>query len=195
MNSAHPNPLVAAYLGRLERAASALPSERRDELVGEIRAHIDEALRDADATDEATVRNILDRLGPPREIALAAVGPVAESPRPRGKLELAALLVLALGGIVPVVGWGIGAVLVLASGAWSAREKGIGLALGLLGALAVFALVVMIPANGGGLGSMEIFVLFGWGVVAGWVSAAYLAVRLRHPPGVMASGLPMASGF
>jgi uncharacterized membrane protein len=179
MTTAHHDQIVASYLHRLEIAAQALPRERRMELVSEIRAHIDEALNEAGATDEVTVRNVLERLGSPEQIVAEAVG---TRPRPmssRGPHELAALIALALGGILPVIGWAFGVVLVVASPAWSARDKGTGLALGLVASLMVPALVIATPA-GGGLGPIEIFLLFGLGIVAGPLSAAYLAHRLRH---------------
>jgi uncharacterized membrane protein len=83
--------LVDEYLGRLETAARGLPTDRRAELVAEVREHIEMALADAGSSDEATVRNVLERLGPPDEIVAeaaptpeagtgpdAATGPVGE---------------------------------------------------------------------------------------------------------------------
>ena len=66
------DPLADDYLRRLDAAASALPAHRREELVSEIRDHLQEALRRAPASDETAVRNMLERLGPPEEIAAAA---------------------------------------------------------------------------------------------------------------------------
>ena len=71
----HTDPLVDDYLRRLDAAASALPAHRRDELVCEIRDHLQEALRQTPAGDKAAVRNVLERLGPPEEIAAAATDP------------------------------------------------------------------------------------------------------------------------
>lgn len=68
----HTDPLADDYLRRLDAAASALPAHRRDELITEIREHPQEALRQAPASDEAAVRNMLERLGPPEEIVAAA---------------------------------------------------------------------------------------------------------------------------
>jgi hypothetical protein len=66
------DPLADDYLRRLDAAASALPAHRRQELVSEIRDHLQEGLRQAPAGDETAVRNMLERLGPPEEIAAAA---------------------------------------------------------------------------------------------------------------------------
>jgi hypothetical protein len=65
--------LVADYLRRLTSAASALPADRRTELIEEIRAHIAEARGARGRT--ATVPDILERLGDPAQIVQAAVDP------------------------------------------------------------------------------------------------------------------------
>ncbi len=69
MTEHHPRKLVAGYLQRLESASAGLARGRRTELVAEIRGHIDDALLEAGAADEVTIRNVLERLGPPEEIA------------------------------------------------------------------------------------------------------------------------------
>jgi hypothetical protein len=71
------DPLADDYLRRLDAAASALPAHRRQELVSEIRGHLQEGLRQAPASDETAVRNLLERLGPPEEIVSAATDPAA----------------------------------------------------------------------------------------------------------------------
>jgi len=70
------DPLVEDYLRHLEAVAAVLPEYRRAELLAEIRAHLDEALRQVPAGDEAAVRSMLDRLGSPEEIVAAAAEPV-----------------------------------------------------------------------------------------------------------------------
>ena len=65
--------LVADYLRRLTSAASALPADRRTELIEEITAHIAEARA---AQGWATiVPDILERLGDPAQIVQAAAEP------------------------------------------------------------------------------------------------------------------------
>jgi len=103
--NAHTDPLVDDYLRRLDAAASALPTHRRDELISEIRDHLQEALRQSATSDEVAVRNLLERLGTPEEIVAAAsdstsaqlVAPVRET----NGFAVASLLlgVLWLGGI------------------------------------------------------------------------------------------------
>jgi hypothetical protein len=69
------NPLVDEYLRRLDAEASTLPPHRREELLFEIRDHIQEALRQTPTTDEVAVSNLLERRGPPEEIVSAAGDP------------------------------------------------------------------------------------------------------------------------
>lgn len=64
--------LVQSYLARLETAAVRLPTDRREELLEEIREHIDGARAAGAAADEAAVRTLLDRLGDPEEIVASA---------------------------------------------------------------------------------------------------------------------------
>lgn len=198
----HQNRLVADYLRRLDRAADSLPRPRRTELVDEIREHIDDALLEARATDETAVRNVLERLGPPDEI-VAAAGPAR---RESGKLELAAMIALA----IPFLGWLVGIVLVAASRVWRGREKVVAiglvlvptvmLALGLTaegsGSSGSVPIEVSPPAtvpteslppgalaeesgDDGGLGPIELVVVLGT-LLAGPLAAVYLGSRLRR---------------
>jgi uncharacterized membrane protein len=133
----HTDPLVDDYLRRLDAAASALPAYRRDELVSEIRDHLQEALSQTPASDKAAVHNALERLGPPEEIAAAAAD--ADAP-PTGDLVAAFSQVngMAIASLLSAVLWlaGIGAVLALVFGyraRWeiknsAGRQTGSGLA-------------------------------------------------------------------
>lgn len=116
----HTDPLVEDYLRRLDAAASALPAHQRNELVSEIRDHLREALRQTPAGDEAAVRNVLERLGPPEEIAAAA------DPPPPGQPVAAVSQVngLAIASVLAAVLWfaGLGAVLALVFG-YRARSQ------------------------------------------------------------------------
>lgn len=68
--------LVADYIGRLRSAASTLPTDRRDELVEDITAHIEEARAagTAGGGPPAHMRNVLERLGRPEDIVRAIPG-------------------------------------------------------------------------------------------------------------------------
>ncbi len=133
--------LVRDYLGRLEAAAWPLAVDRRAELIGEVREHIDAALREAGRRDEVTVRNVLERLGRPEEIVAAEAEP-GEAPStwvaPQrggtvmassawGATEIIALVLLTVGALfLPFVGPILGLVFVWASTRWTTREKLIG---------------------------------------------------------------------
>ena len=164
----HADPQVDDYLRRLDAAASALPAHRRDELTSEIRDHLQEALRQTPASDETAVRNVLERLGPPEEIAAAADStPSDQLVAPFRETNGSAIVAVVLGVL-----WfaGIGSVLALVFGYRGRREiknsagtqKGSGLAtaaiiLGWIG-IAILAIVVVGGAltivvdagNGGG---------------------------------------------
>jgi hypothetical protein len=117
---------VDTYLRELDRELRDLPPARRRELLEEIRDHIDSALEDP-AAGEADVRNVLDRLGDPAEIA-AEARERFEIRRPKAGLrEKLALILLPLGGFLWLVGWVVGALLLLSSDVWTRRERLIGL--------------------------------------------------------------------
>jgi hypothetical protein len=181
MTTMRRDPLVDDYLRRLEAAVARLPRARRAELVEEIEAHIDSALRETGSADTAAVRDVLERLGPPEEIA-AAAGPPARA-AVRGRLESAALFVLGLSFLLPGLGYLIGAGLVVGSGAWDGREKLVGLLIPpavLFGGGLVLALGAASGDSAAGLGPLEIAVVLA-NVLSGPLGAAYLSRRLARP--------------
>ena len=186
--------IVDDYLHRLDKAATALPPERRSELLTEIRAHIDEDLRAAGVTNEVAVRNVLERLGSPDEIVSAAadvpVTAVNPTDRPvlRNRLAVAGLIALALGpfvmgmvqlpGIVLVLA---GLILVSGSPAWSARDKRVGLLLLPLIPPTLLLIWSVITALMGEppteVEGVPVVLLMGWSLLG----APYLGWRLAHP--------------
>jgi hypothetical protein len=113
------DPLVEDYLRHLEAVASGLPEYRREELLAEIRAHLDEALRQVPAGDETAVRSVLDRLGSPEEIAAAA------DPMPAGQFAyVPPANGLAIASLLFGIFWfgGIGSVAALVLGYRARRE-------------------------------------------------------------------------
>ncbi|MFC5183840.1 HAAS signaling domain-containing protein [Actinomadura harenae] len=128
--------LIEDYLGRLESAASTLPSAQRAELLTEIRTHIEITLSHEEGRGEAAVRTVLDRLGTPEDIAReAGTDLTVESPpqatatgrRRVGAFDLVTVILLLVGGIVlPGLGWVIAVVLLWASARWTTRDKLIG---------------------------------------------------------------------
>jgi Domain of unknown function (DUF4190) len=119
--NAHTDPLVDDYLRRLDAAAAALPTHRRDELISEIRDHLQEALRRSPTSDEVAVRNLLERLGPPEEIVNAASDSTAPDQlvAPYRETNGSAIVSVLLG-----VFWlaGIGSLLALVFGYRARRE-------------------------------------------------------------------------
>jgi Domain of unknown function (DUF4190) len=151
------DPLVDDYLRRLDAAASRLPADQREELVSEIRDHLQEALRQTPAGDQAAVRNALERLGSPEEIAAAA------DPAPGQPAGGASQInILAIASVLASVLWfaGLGAVLALVFGYRArgqikdsaGRQSGSGLAtagivLGWIGIAVVVTLVILIALH------------------------------------------------
>jgi hypothetical protein len=126
--------LVSDYLYRLSAAASSLPPTRREELVAEVREHIDVATRAERAAGnagEAGVRNVLDRLGSPEDIAREAieqepgVQPPAQPPPPQNTnvRDIATVLLLMFGGFLIGIGWVVGVALLWTSTRWRTRDK------------------------------------------------------------------------
>ncbi|MEV7414781.1 hypothetical protein [Streptomyces sp. NPDC089919] len=161
---------VAQYLTAVEREASTLPADRRQELLADLSEHIEVTRAERPA---ATVAEILAELGDPRAIAATALaeaggpapaGPAvpgaAAAPVRRGKVHpLVPLLMLGLslpfvmvfsdqpGPVFGVLFRLAGAVLLCTSVHWSAVQKTTGVLL-----TTVLPIVVMATVNlsGGG---------------------------------------------
>lgn len=155
------HPLVQDYLARLDRAAAGLPPEIRAELIGDLSAHLDSAL--TPTSTDADVRNALQELGAPEDVASAAydglgggtpasppppppyAGPVPAAPMtgippagPWGPVEIIAVVGLTAGTfLVPFVGPVVGLVMAWVSERWTKREKVVATVLCLLPVLAL----------------------------------------------------------
>ena len=107
--STTPDKLVERYLKHLEVELDDLPRDRRREIVDEIAGHIAEARAGLEHETEADVRNILEGLGDPADIAEEArerfeVQPAARFATYRpGWMEIGALVLLLVGGDRPSV--------------------------------------------------------------------------------------------
>ncbi|GAA0256310.1 hypothetical protein GCM10010492_66530 [Saccharothrix mutabilis subsp. mutabilis] len=146
------HPLVAAYLDRLARRAAKLGPVRRDELLQEIRAHLDAST----STDpsEAEVEDVLHRLGAPEEIVDAELVDVPSAAKPPWRRafsslrppDLIGLGLLLLGGLLlPPVGYLLGAAMVGLSRRWTPTAR---LVLAALPAVAVAGVVIVLLARG-----------------------------------------------
>lgn len=134
MTAPHADQLIDGYLARIAAAAADFPAGARNELLDDMRSHIAEArTREPEETD-ASILNILDRLGEPstvvadgRERLGLRTQPVA---RP-GLIEVGALALL-------ILFWPIGVVLLWLSSLWNTRDKIIGSVFTLGGYLTIF---------------------------------------------------------
>lgn len=124
--------LVDAYLNDLAAEAAALPAGRRDELLADMRAHIAEA-RAAGATSEDEVRQVLQRLGQPRDIVAAATEGLVlvEVPPKLRPSDMVALALVFLGPYlpsiwVPMIAYVIGIGMLWSSNRWTVAWKLLG---------------------------------------------------------------------
>jgi hypothetical protein len=124
MNTSTLHPLAVAYLQQVSREGRDLPADRLVELRSDLEEHLSVAIP-ADASEE-DAREVLSRLGDPREIIRAERPEVIVSAERRGTREWAAILLLLFGFIAAGVGWVVGVVLLWRSRAWTTRDKLIG---------------------------------------------------------------------
>jgi len=202
--------LINEYLDRLEEELADFPSTRRRELVQEISAHIAEARASLENEDEASIRNLLDRMGDAADIAAEAAGPppaeasrrpeaIVQEPR-AGAIEIGALVLLLIGGLVlPVIGWIVGVVLLWVSSAWTVPQKLLGtlvvpgglalpIGLGVLATSSATCVQVPLPAtpnamacsSGGSGGQAMGSILVILLAVASVATVAYLARRMNR---------------
>lgn len=116
--------IVRGYLRDLRLELQALPRGRREELLSEIRQHIEESL--GESPTRADVRNVLEDLGDPSEIASEEFGGRGRIAR-RPWVEIVTIPLLLIGGVVvPVVGWIVGLVLLWTSRFWTLGERLVG---------------------------------------------------------------------
>jgi len=114
--------LVHDYLGRLKSGLAGVPRAGRREVLDEITAHIADASAELPDDDELGMRNVLERLGEPSEIAAEARERFGVRRVQATWREVGALILLPWPGF----GWLAGAILLWISDAWSGRDKVIG---------------------------------------------------------------------
>jgi hypothetical protein len=183
MTAVHASQIIDGYLRRLDPEMSSLPPGRRKELHGQIAEHIDQARSELSDETDADLLTILDRLGEPDEIVAAAHTTLALPAGNPGPLEIVALVLIGVGGVVfPVlpVPWILGTVLVWRSRSWTQRQKYFGAYLPLVTGLAVLAITVLVS---GLFGRHVVFEASALGLVVANLllplgTAIYLGTRL-----------------
>lgn len=182
MTAPHADQLIDGYLARLRAAAADLPHGFRDELIEDMRTHIAEARsrETADETD-ATILNILDRLGEPSVVVADArerLGIDVQPPARPGLTEFGAIVLL------PIL-WPIGVILLWSSRAWRTRDKVIASLLS-PGGYVGFALLGVIAHRAGAVIQWSGAMPIGFNHVYAFLipllllfAPAYLFIRLR----------------
>jgi uncharacterized membrane protein len=133
--------LVEDYLKSLKGELRGLPSTRRGEILEEVNVHIAEAR--AGLTTEVEIRTMLERLGPPEEIAAEAKQRFGIVQRPGAPiLEIATIVLL----LVPVAGWVLSSVLVWFSTIWTKSDKIVG-TIGALAFIPIGAISFAVPSG------------------------------------------------
>lgn len=122
MTAQHEQQLADRYMTDLEEALSPIDSQRREELLADVRAHLAESIAEGDE-----VEDVLRRLGDPLLVAHAAIEEHGPARGPEPWLPALTITALLVGGlVVPVVGWLAGVALLWSSGRWTFREKLLG---------------------------------------------------------------------
>ena len=171
--------IVDGYLVRIAVAARDLPAEQVEELLTEIREHIDAALAssgDIDATAAAG--------------AAPGAPPAAVSPARGvglGPQEIAAVLLLLVGGFIVGVGWIVGVVLLWTSDRWSTGVKLLGTLVWPFGIAGVYVLFPWAISAGAAISPLHLLAL-----IAPLVTAGVLvrAARTHHQ-----SATPVVAGL
>ena len=170
--------LVDDYLEQLESELAGVPRAGRREVLDEIEAHISEASAELPTDDQAGMRNVLDRLGEPAEIAAEVRERFGVKRSQTTWWEIGALILLPFA-------WIAGVVLLWISDAWSTRDKLIGTLVlpgGYAAALFFFLLAFVEPDSAPAAPAWAIarVVLFGGLLVLPLVVDGYLLLRLRE---------------
>ncbi|WP_344933094.1 HAAS signaling domain-containing protein [Sphaerisporangium flaviroseum] len=109
--------MAEEYLSEIERAAAALPVNRRAELLADVRSHIVVAQAEAASSspagieDPAVMSQILSKLGDPEAIVAAALADLPSEIPPNSTARTAsrvlvktAVILLLIGGLL-LIGW------------------------------------------------------------------------------------------
>lgn len=105
--------LVEEFLAELSRALESVDPGLRRELVTSIEEHIAEGRRNLDPNDEEAIRNLLDRIGSPHQLAAELT---EEEPDAHSAIDRATPWFVLFGGLALGLGWLVGLY-----GLWTSR--------------------------------------------------------------------------
>jgi hypothetical protein len=126
--------LVQRYLAQLDIALQGVDTTRREEILAEVREHIEEGRTGLDPEDAASVRTLLYRVGDPAAIAAEAGAPPPGSRR----WDAWAPWLIIFGPVASGLGWIAGVLILWTSPAWSRRDQVIATFVPLAGLVALF---------------------------------------------------------
>ena len=142
--------LVRRYLAQLDAALGGVDASRREEILAEVRGHINEGRTGLDPDDAASVRTLLDRVGDPAAIAAEVDAPPPGSRR----WDAWAPWLIIFGPLASGLGWIAGMLILWTSPTWSRRDQLIATFVPLAGLAALFiGLVAALRAAAGCPGS------------------------------------------
>jgi hypothetical protein len=138
--------LVRRYLAQLDAALRGVDASRREEILAEVRGHIEEGRTELNPDDVASVRTLLDRVGDPAAIAAEAGAPPPGSRR----WDAWAPWLIIFGPVASGLGWIAGMLILWTSPTWSRRDQIIATFVPLAGLVALFfGLVTTLRAAAG----------------------------------------------
>jgi hypothetical protein len=141
--------LVQRYLARLDAALQGIDASRREEILADVREHIEQGRDELDTDDAVDVRALLNRVGDPAAIAAEAGAPSPDSRR----WDVLAPWLIIFGPVASGLGWVAGIVILWTSPTWSQRDKVIATVLSPVGLVALFfGLVATLSAAAGHTG-------------------------------------------
>jgi hypothetical protein len=138
--------LVRRYLAQLDAALQGVDASRREEILTEVREHIEQGRDGLDTDDTADVRTLLARVGDPAAIAAEAGAPSPDSRR----WDAWAPWLIIFGPVASGLGWIAGIAILWTSPTWSQRDKLIATVVSPAGLVALFfGLVAALSAAAG----------------------------------------------
>jgi hypothetical protein len=140
--------IVEDYMRQLKKELKSLPKPQREEILADIKGHVDESLGPNGSSSEADTRLVLDQLGDPAEIAAEARQRFGVEGDRFGGHEIAAVILLPLGAIAFGFGWIAGVILLWSSKLWTTGEKLIGTFVPPGGLITVVSLVPVLSGPG-----------------------------------------------